>query len=73
MNTKIYWAYFRRWVYLLCWGMWRGEQAYTVYTPWNLEIATGKDFKETTYVQTRSFFNGRNPKFPSPDSPPAPQ
>ena len=55
---KLYRAYFLRWLYLLFWGMWRGEHAYTVRTPWHTEIATGKDFTATTYVQTRCFYHG---------------
>lgn len=29
MNTKVLWAFFCRWVYLLCVGVWRGERAET--------------------------------------------
>lgn len=57
-KRKVAWAYFVRWLYLLCWGMWRGEQAITVITPWHTEIACGKDFTATTYVQTRRFYIG---------------
>ncbi len=59
MSRKIIWALFLRWLYLLFWGMWRGEQAYTVRTPWGVEIATGKNFTDTTYVQTKCFYQGK--------------
>lgn len=55
----ILWARFRRWLYLLCWGMWRGEQAYTVITPWHVEILAATDFTETTYRETKSFYKGK--------------
>jgi len=31
MSGRIAWAYFRRWLYLLFGGMWRGEQGSTLY------------------------------------------
>ncbi len=57
-NRKILWAYFRRWLYLLCYGMWRGEVAYTVKSPWHTQIAAATDFTQTTYRETKCFYNG---------------
>lgn len=58
-RNKILWAYFFRWLYLLCWGMWRGEQAYTVTTPWSVQISAATDFTQTTYRETKCFYSGK--------------